>query len=157
MWARTYTIGPAGTQAYLCLDTAIDTPMWVSTERERVDTDIDVETETEIHPVGLVSPTQYPKDPAALGKQSTRSVHVLVLVAFGIKLNTKGSDKGTSLVVQWLRLCTSTAGGEGSIPGKGTKIPHDPQCSQKNRKVVMSPEESVWASKQECKGTESII
>ena len=30
----------------------------------------------------------------------------------------------TSLVVQWLRLCTSTAGGTGSIPGLGTKIPH---------------------------------
>ena len=30
----------------------------------------------------------------------------------------------TSLVVQWLRLCTSTAGGEGLIPGQGTKIPH---------------------------------
>ena len=29
----------------------------------------------------------------------------------------------TSLVVQWLRLCTSTAGGMGSIPGWGTKIP----------------------------------
>ena len=31
---------------------------------------------------------------------------------------------GTSLVVQWLRLRASTAGGEGSIPGPGTKIPH---------------------------------
>ena len=26
---------------------------------------------------------------------------------------------GTSPVVQWLRLCTSTAGGAGSIPGPG--------------------------------------
>ena len=31
---------------------------------------------------------------------------------------------GTSLAVQWLRLCTSTAGGSGSIPGWGTRIPH---------------------------------
>ena len=31
---------------------------------------------------------------------------------------------GTSLVVQWLRLCASTAGGMGSISGKGTKILH---------------------------------
>ena len=31
---------------------------------------------------------------------------------------------GTSLAVQWLRLCASTAGGVGSIPGWGTKIPH---------------------------------
>ena len=34
------------------------------------------------------------------------------------------STSRTSLVVQWLRLCTSTAGGEGLIPGQGTKIPH---------------------------------
>ena len=27
---------------------------------------------------------------------------------------------GTSLAVQWLRLCTSTAGGAGSIPGRGS-------------------------------------
>ena len=37
----------------------------------------------------------------------------------------------TSLVVQWVRLCTPNAGGQGSIPGQGTrshmpqlKIPH---------------------------------
>ena len=28
---------------------------------------------------------------------------------------------GTSLVVQWLRLCTPNAGGSGSIPGQGTR------------------------------------
>ena len=32
--------------------------------------------------------------------------------------------RGTSLVVQWLRLCTSNAGVVGLIPGPGTKIPH---------------------------------
>ena len=31
---------------------------------------------------------------------------------------------GTSLAVQWLRLCASTAGGVGSFPRPGTKIPH---------------------------------
>ena len=31
---------------------------------------------------------------------------------------------GTSWVEQWLRLCASTAGGVGSIPGWRTKIPH---------------------------------
>ena len=31
---------------------------------------------------------------------------------------------GTSLVVQWLRLHASTAGGTGSIPGLGTKTLH---------------------------------
>ena len=30
---------------------------------------------------------------------------------------------GTSLVVQWLRLHAPNAGGPGSIPGQGTKIP----------------------------------
>ena len=29
-----------------------------------------------------------------------------------------------SLAVQWLRTHTSTAGGTGSTPGQGTKIPH---------------------------------
>ena len=38
---------------------------------------------------------------------------------------------GTSLVVQWLRLGASTAGGMGSIPGQGTKIPHASRRSQK--------------------------
>ena len=37
---------------------------------------------------------------------------------------------GTSLVIQWLRLYASTAGGMGLIPGWGTKIPHAMQCSQ---------------------------
>ena len=31
---------------------------------------------------------------------------------------------GTSLEVQWLTLHTSTAGGTGSVPDRGTKIPH---------------------------------
>ena len=39
----------------------------------------------------------------------------------------------TSLVVQWLQLRASTARGEGSIPGQGTKIPHAAQCSQNKR------------------------
>ena len=41
---------------------------------------------------------------------------------------------GTSWAVQWLRLCTSIAGGLGSIPGWGTKIPHATRCSQKEKK-----------------------
>ena len=48
---------------------------------------------------------------------------------------TEGNDKrrkpATSLVVQWLRLYTSTAGGMGSIPDRGTKIPHAVQHNQK--------------------------
>ena len=33
----------------------------------------------------------------------------------------------TSLLVQWLRLCASNAGGKGSVPGWWMKIPHDAQ------------------------------
>ena len=47
---------------------------------------------------------------------------------------------GTSLVVQWLRLCAASAGGLGSIPGQGTrshvpqlKIPH---AATKNLHVI---------------------
>ena len=35
---------------------------------------------------------------------------------------------GTSLVVQWLRLCTSNTEGIDWIPGGGTKIPHAACC-----------------------------
>ena len=58
-------------------------------------------------------------------------------------------SRGTSLVVQWLRLCAFSAGGQGSIPDQGTrsqmlqlrirvpqlKIPHaatKTQCNQIN-------------------------
>ena len=40
-----------------------------------------------------------------------------------VTLIKKQNKTGTSLAVQWLRLHTSTAGGAGSIPGLGTKIP----------------------------------
>ena len=38
---------------------------------------------------------------------------------------------GTSLVVQWLRLCPSSVGDASSIPGWGTKIPYAPICGPK--------------------------
>ena len=41
---------------------------------------------------------------------------------------------GTSLVVQWLRLRASTAGGVGSIPGQGTKIPASVWPGEKKKK-----------------------
>ena len=41
----------------------------------------------------------------------------------GIINIVKNDHTGTSLVVQWSRLCASTAGGTGSTPGQGTKIP----------------------------------
>ena len=40
---------------------------------------------------------------------------------------------GTSLTVQWLGLCNSTAGGMGSIPGWGTKILSDAAKRKKNK------------------------
>ena len=39
---------------------------------------------------------------------------------------------GNSLAVQWLGLHASTAGGVGSILGRGTKILHATQSGQKN-------------------------
>ena len=38
-------------------------------------------------------------------------------------------------MVQWLKLCASTVGGAGSIPGWGTKIPHALWYSQKTNKL----------------------
>ena len=46
---------------------------------------------------------------------------------------TRSQKQGTSLAVQWLRLCASTAEGTGSIPGQGTKIPHATEHSQKKK------------------------
>ena len=43
----------------------------------------------------------------------------------------------TSLVVQWLRLRASTAGGLGSIPGQGTKTPHA-ACHRKKKITLWS-------------------
>ena len=42
--------------------------------------------------------------------------------------------RGTSLVVQWLRLHASTAGGVSSVPGWETKILHAAWHSQKKKK-----------------------
>ena len=42
----------------------------------------------------------------------------------------------TYLMVQWLRLCASTARVLGSSPGLGTKIPHAVWCGQKIRKFL---------------------
>ena len=48
------------------------------------------------------------------------------------------AEAGTSLVVQWLGLCVSTAGGTGSIPGRGTKIPHALRHGPKKKKKKKS-------------------
>ena len=41
--------------------------------------------------------------------------------------------RGSSLVIQWLGLCISTAEGMGSIPLQGTKIPLVTWCGQKKK------------------------
>ena len=52
--------------------------------------------------------------------------------------NTLRSDVlRNSLVVQWLGLHASTAGGTGSVPGQGTKIPHAAWQGQKNFNVLL--------------------
>ena len=42
--------------------------------------------------------------------------------------------EGTSLAVQWLGLHTSTVGGTGLIPGRGTKTPPATQCRPPHQK-----------------------
>ena len=37
------------------------------------------------------------------------------------EVTVKGQGEGTTLVVQWLRLCAPSAGGPGSIPGQATR------------------------------------
>ena len=44
----------------------------------------------------------------------------------------------TSLVVQWLALCVSTAGGSGLIPRQGTRILQATQCGHKRKKEKKS-------------------
>ena len=50
---------------------------------------------------------------------------------WNLKHLLKNDDMETSLAVQWLRLCTSTAGVKSSIPDQGTKILSAVQCGQK--------------------------
>ena len=68
---------------------------------------------------------------------------------------------GTSLVVQWLRLCTSTAGGMGSIPGRGTKIPHatwhglkkkKERKREKGRDLTHTEEKVMWRQRWNLEG-----
>ena len=45
---------------------------------------------------------------------------------------------GASLAVQWLRLHASTAGGMGSIPGRGTKILYATWRSQIKKDILQN-------------------
>lgn len=44
----------------------------------------------------------------------------------------------TSLEVQWLRLCASAVVGAGSVPGRGTRMPHALRPGQKKGKSESS-------------------
>ena len=51
-----------------------------------------------------------------------------------LPVGIRKNKERTSLMVQWLRLSASTAGGMGSIPGWGTKILQASGCGQKSTK-----------------------
>ena len=70
--------------------------------------------------------------------------------------SVKTNEQGISPVVQWLRLHASNAGGMGSIPGQGTKIPHASQCGQiekKKKEPQLMSTLKVWSVAQETIGT----
>ena len=50
-------------------------------------------------------------------------------------MTSEKQTSGTSLMVQWLKLCTSTAGNTGFSPSWGTKIPHATEHGQKKSKL----------------------
>ena len=89
--------------------------------------------------------TKFPAAAAAvgLGTWGTTALHCLLKERtnnIGIMLTTVKAlnYSGTSLVVQWLRLCASNARSMDSIPDWGTRIPHTAQCGQnKNPKFFI--------------------
>ena len=46
---------------------------------------------------------------------------------------------GSSLAVQWLGLCASTAGGMNLIPGQGTKTPHAVGATKPRLATTLEP------------------
>ena len=62
-------------------------------------------------------------------------------------LNKK--EEGTSLVVQWLRLCARNAGVPGSITGQGTGIPNTKEKEKKKEGKVLSDN---WKSSSNVEG-----
>ena len=70
------------------------------------------------------------------GKKNKRKRQIQSIVKRRMNMMEKERDReegkgdrqrGTSLGVQWLRLCTSNAGGAGSISGQGTRTLHAAQ------------------------------
>ena len=67
-------------------------------------------------------------------------------MVFVFPLTIKISGRGTSLVVQWLRLCLPMQGSAGLIPGQGTKVPHCLLAKNKTRSrsnIVINPIKSL--------------
>ena len=67
------------------------------------------------------------------GWESTMTTNFSKLI-YTIKFLFQNCDTGASLVVQWLKLHASSAGGAGSIPGRGAGIPGASQPKKQNRK-----------------------
>ena len=59
---------------------------------------------------------------------------LISLLMLWVMEHLRKKERGTSLVVQWLRLCTYNAGCTGSVPDWGTKIPHASGHGQKKKK-----------------------
>ena len=83
-----------------------------------------------------------------IGHHNKDDIEIEVLTCedgYNIMLNKK-SRFWTSLVVQWLRLCASTAEGVGSIPGWGSSTCHvvRPKKKKERKKEKSSFQNSIY-------------
>ena len=62
----------------------------------------------------------------------------------------KENMEGTFLVVQWLRLHTSTAGHTSLIPGHGAKTPHAAHTVRKKIKRNMKGQKKIQELRDDC-------
>ena len=65
-----------------------------------------------------------------------REMQIKTTVRYHLTLVRITIIKKATRVVQWLRLCTSTAGGTGSVLGQGTKIPSATRHNNRKKKKV---------------------
>ena len=72
-------------------------------------------------------------DPDIAFGKALQIIPCVVKVENHCSIHPKKTFLGTSLVVQWLRLHVSNAGGVRLIPLQGTKIPHGMQCGRKKQ------------------------
>ena len=71
--------------------------------------------------------------PAPASGMQCLCLHLLIHLSHKYLFYFKNWCPGTSLAVRWLRLCVSNAGGTGSIPDWGTKIPQAVRCGGKKK------------------------